>query len=260
MQIESYGEALAYDAAFWMAGLRDPETALEELGELSQQVSKRLRALAIITLLVKARNDLFAHNLIRSGRVRLQYLERLAAAGIEDDHHQASGRSRGFVDALAAGDIELCRKIAAVSRAELHTGHEYEDDYSFAQILHRLVRRVAGDRPAIEAEIGSLLERWKEYRSDDPRIGVVRALSTRDATAFDEAFDELLLARNEEIAAAKARGELEDPIVVAERNVYVEGLALLRLADLAGIPTEDEYRLCPSLARVPLASRPPEDE
>src|SRR5690606_41548326 len=83
MQIESYGEALAYAAAFWMAGLRDPETALEELGELSQQVSKRLRALAIITLLVKARNDLIAHNLIRSGRVRIPQPEPLAAAGIE---------------------------------------------------------------------------------------------------------------------------------------------------------------------------------
>ena len=37
---------------------------------------------------------------------------------------------------------------------------------------------------------------------------------------------------------------------MAERQVYVEGLAMLRIADRLGLKTQGEYLYCPSLARV----------
>jgi hypothetical protein len=41
--------------------------------------------------------------------------------------------------------------------------------------------------------------------------------------------------------------------------VFVEGLAILRLADQAGFPTEPEYPGCPALARLPSTVPPPAD-
>lgn len=261
MRLDEYRESLAYDAAFWMVGLRNPSFPLDELGALSDEVSKKLRALAILVLLAQGESERFLHNLIRSGRARRTYLERLRDAGKTDDHHQVSGRYRAFVDALAAGENELCRSIASLSPADFREGHEYEDDYCFAQILHRLGGggEPSGDRESGASGTAPLFERWEAYRSDDPRMPVCRAIVLRDAPAFEEAFDELLRAREEEITAAKERRQLEEPHVIAERQVYVEGLALLRLAVARGIPASGEYRFCPSLARAPLSSRPPEE-
>jgi hypothetical protein len=53
------------------------------------------------------------------------------------------------------------------------------------------------------------------------------------------------------------RGQLEDVHVLAQRHVSIEGLALLRLADRRGIPTEREYLFCPSLARLPASFQCP---
>ena len=66
------------------------------------------------------------------------------------------------------------------------------------------------------------------------------------------AFADLLHARDLEIEAAKEAGQLEEPHVVALRRVFVEGLAILRLAERRGLRTEREYRYCPSLARTPM--------
>ena len=45
---------------------------------------------------------------------------------------------------------------------------------------------------------------------------------------------------------------MEDPEIVAQRQVFVEGLAILRLAERRGLTTQAEYQYCPSLARVPM--------
>ena len=68
--LAEYSESLAYETAFWLQGVDDPEFPLEELGRLSLEVSERFRALAIILLLSNGSVDLFCHNLIRSGLSR----------------------------------------------------------------------------------------------------------------------------------------------------------------------------------------------
>jgi hypothetical protein len=40
--------------------------------------------------------------------------------------------------------------------------------------------------------------------------------------------------------------------MMAERQVYVEGLALLQIATRLKFATQNEYQYCPSLARVPM--------
>jgi hypothetical protein len=249
MTLQEYLEPLSYDIAFWLAGVTDPASPLEGLGALAQEVSYKLRAAAVIVLLTKGDADGFYHNLIRSGRVRETYLRRVAAAGRLDDHHYASGRYGGFTDAVAAGEWVLAGRIAAASPPDFRDGHEYEDDYCYAQILHRL----ATPAPP-EDEIARFIERFEAYLDGDPspRFDLCKALAQTDQAAFDAAFEDLLAQRDNEIAAAKARGQVEEPPVVALRMVYVEGLAVLRLAEARGLQTEPDYRFCPALARAPM--------
>lgn len=249
MKLSEYGKPLAYDVAFWSQGVTNPAYPIDELGNLSLEVSDKFRSLAIITLVVQADSDQFFHYLVRSGRSRDAYLSRLKKEGIEDDHHRCSGRYEALLDSIAAADLALARDIAGLSPLEFREGHEYDDDYCYAQCLHRLIR----EEPPKD-EFQGFFDRWAAYLEgkDTARLNVCQALLAQDQAAFDEAFEALLDERQATIGEDKERGQIENPPIVAKRHVFVEGLALLRLADIRGLKTQQEYRYCPSLARVPM--------
>jgi hypothetical protein len=251
MKLNEYLDPLAYDIAFSLAGLKEASLPLPQLGDLSLDAGQKLRTAAIIVLLVKGDADGFCHNLIRSGLAREAYLRAARQRGGIDDHHFASGRYDSFLDAVAANDLDLARRIAALSPEDWRDGHEYEDDYCYAQVLHRLVAAPAPDAPGARAYLAQF-ERYLDGEANR-RFDVARALVDADQAAFDAAFEDLLALRDAEIAADKQRGQLEEPQVVAQRAIFVEGLALLRLATIRGLTTQPDYRFCPMVARVPMA-------
>jgi Immunity protein 49 len=247
MNLTEYLEVMAYDIAFWMAAFRNPDYPLDQLGSVCMDVTTKLRAAAIIALLTKADSDLFFHNLIRSARCRLQYLERLRDADRHGEHHQASGRVGPFLDAVAAEDFVTARRIASLAARVWLQGHEYEDDYCYAQLVHGLVAA-----PGETVDFDPLLARFEQVLAGvpDARLDVVHALVRRDQSAFGASFEALLRQRSRQIESQKARHKIEEPAMVAERQVYVEGLALLRIAQRLGLRTQVEYMYCPSLARL----------
>jgi hypothetical protein len=248
MKLGEYFEPLAYDAAFWMLGLDNPSHPIGEMGKLALDVSAKLRVVAIISLLARGNSDGFFHNLMRSGRAREKYLMRVRQELAVTDHHFVAGRYEPFLDSVAAGDWTLARRIIDLSPDDWSSHHEYEDDFLYAQVLHGLVQ----DRPGDFYE--PLLARFEDVIEDSPRgrLDAAKALVAADQPAFEDAFESLLNERAAEIEAADARGQLLEPGVVANREVFVEGLALLRLAGHRGLQTEDEYRFCPGSARVPM--------
>ena len=247
MILEDYIEPGSYDAAFWMAGVYDDEFPIDELGDVSLEVSRKLRTLAITVLVSSGKSNVFFHNLIRSGRARHRYLSRCAAENRLDDHHRSSGRVSPLMDTIASGDHDLARRIVDLSPAEWMQGHEYEDDYCYAQLVHCLLSGDEGRGP-------NLLERFTRFTEGEPnaRLDVSRALISRAQNDFDEAFEQMLRQQEHAIAANKARGELEEPHVIANRRIFIEGLAILRLAEKVGLKTEEEYLFCPSIARIPM--------
>jgi hypothetical protein len=106
-----------------------------------------------------------------------------------------------------------------------------------------------------------LIAKLKAYLGgqESERLAVLEAIAARSAEIFEQAFAALLRGRELEIAANIQRGELEEPHVMADRNVFIEGLAILKLADRLGIPTADEYQFCPSIARQPMTKPMPEE-
>ncbi len=250
MSLADDAEALAYDAAFWLVGFDEPETyELAELGVIAMNLHRKLRGLAIIALLTQGDVDKFCHTLIRSAMVHEVYLQRMRQAQNPDDHHLASGRIDPVLDALAAGDIELAHRIAWMSPRSWFPQREYEDDFCFAQVIHRLIHGVAA--PAVYEPFLLQFERALNGQAS-PRMDVLHALVHKAQPDFDDAFDALLQARQAEIRKAIARAQIEDAAVLAERQVFIEGLALLRLADRQGMKTRGDYLYCPSLARRPM--------
>ncbi|HET8934636.1 MAG TPA: Imm49 family immunity protein [Polyangiales bacterium] len=243
-------EIIAADLAFWSLALKNPSYPISQLGALSLELSDKFRALAIMQLLTEGSTDLFLHNLIRSGRTRELYLQRLAADGVSGQHHQASGRYRPLISLIAAGDIERARHISELSPSEFQLSHEYEDDYCYAQLLSHLLL----DNAAEDARSSALLSQFEGWLEDasNVRLDLCQALLQRDQAAFDDAFEGLLLDHEESIEVEHARGQHEDDAVRAERLVMIEGLAMLRLAQRQGLQTADDYRYCPSLARAPM--------
>ncbi len=245
MNLAPYAEAVAYDAAFWLSAFTNPAFPVTQLGEVSIGASDKLRTLAIIALVSKGDHRAFTHNLVRSGRCRLSYLQRVQASG-QADHHDASARIAPFFDAVAAADFALARQIAALSPREWRQGHEYEDDFCHAQIAHAVLAPVA-DLARTEA----LFARWEQVLDGQPdaRLPVLRSLAGRDKDGFDPAFEALVQQRDDALAAERARARIEEFDVIAARQLFVDGLALLRMATQLGLKTQAEYRGCPSLAR-----------
>jgi hypothetical protein len=150
-------------------------------------------------------------------------------------------------DAIAANDYGLAVQIIEASPSEFMQGHEYEDDFCYAQLLHGLIT-------GSDARASDLLARFEAYVEGAPngRYLTAKSLSDRRQSDFNEAFEQLLRDRQQEIAKEIERGQIESPHVVMARRIFVEGLAILRLAEKMGLQTEEEYRFCPSLARVPM--------
>jgi Immunity protein 49 len=249
VKLSEYLDILSYDVAFWLTAFRNPDYPPAQLGDVCVQVTAKLRTAAIIALLTKGSSDSFHHNLIRSARCRIAYLERLRQEGILDDHHQGSGRIDPFLDSVAAADFGSARQIVQLSLREWLEGHEYEEDFCYAQIVHGLIT-VPTDLSRLEL----LFDRF-EVASEgrkDARLDVCRAIARRDQHAFDEAFDGLIAERAKHIEAERARNRIEEPTMMAERQVYVEGLALLQIAGRLRFSTEAEYAFCPSIARAPM--------
>jgi len=247
MKLEDRIDPESYETAFWMAGIYDPDVPFEQLGGLAAEVCQKLRTIAISVLSAHGKVNGFYHNLIRSGLVRERYLTRCVQEGHLLDHHRSSGWYSAMMDTLAGGEFHLARRIAELSPSDFRPGHEYEDDFCYIQLIHSLIGVTT--RPAQD-----LLAEFEAYVEDEAnvRLNVIRSLLDSSQTAFEMAFTDLLLEREGYINTEIENGRLEDLYFNASRRIFVEGLAILRLAEKVGLRTEREYQFCPSIARIPM--------
>lgn len=214
------------------------------------------RVLAICRLLQDADVEGFAHGLCKAGQARLALLEGVAQGAVSAGPESLiASDNAGFSDALAAGDLDTARAIARLSASRYAQGLEYEEDFLFSRFLHLHVLAPQD----MEAQ-ARLLERWeKVVDSGDPdlRLGVCQALHAADAGRLPDAFQALVDARGREFRQYRKQLDFDPEVAATVGAVYLDGLALARLAGLASLPVPEAMEWLPALARVPLGMRLP---
>ncbi|MGC3999318.1 MAG: Imm49 family immunity protein [Anaeromyxobacter sp.] len=164
-----------------------------------------------------------------------------------------AAESLPWFDAVAAGADALAAGIARAAAPAWTPGEEYEDDFLYPRVLMSHF----GER-APAAQVGALLDRLDALTAGaDPRAGLCRGLVERDQARFEEALDQVVARRSEDLDQRRQRGMLPAEEGATEARIWVELLALVRLAQVSGLVVEPDHPLAPSLARRLDRARPP---
>ncbi|HLP43518.1 MAG TPA: Imm49 family immunity protein [Fibrobacteria bacterium] len=158
---------------------------------------------------------------------------------------KATGKAEPFFDALACNDAFGVRQIAAASPDRLNPDLEYEEDLLYMRALMDLDAGVGDNLP-------NYLARWKSLSEGrlDLRLDIVRALSERNEEAFNFGLGTLMgELRDEYEKGARKDVYLQEDLQTVLR-LSVEGLALARLAERAGMIPDREFPLMPAVARI----------
>ncbi|KYF90962.1 hypothetical protein BE20_03445 [Sorangium cellulosum] len=225
---------------------------VRELGDTYEDAARCLEALGCCKLLLEMDPARFHRDLVWAGYARRRFLRRSAAEKNEVDHHLARSRCDSFFCAIAAGALALADEIGSLSPTVWIPEGEYEEDFAYFRFLHLFLRGAGPTAPLVEQMKSAL-------GASSPRLAVVEAFEASDADAFEAAFTALVDDRNDRVDRDKTM--FSDDVTFAPRaSVFVEGLALLRIAELRRLgPRQREYPRCPYAARAVSVSPQPED-
>ena len=210
------------------------------------------RLMGIGALLLLGDAETLQSHLYRSGRTFLALVLQSGGASTF-----ALSRISPFFDALAAGDVQGAREMAVLAPRARQVDLEYEEDFLYVRFLmdHCLLGQS-------EAEGRRCLERFESVLqgSEEPRLDVCRALLARDEQGIEEALLRLVSAQQQRYVWLHERGSLSRETWATEAKVCVEGLALLVLAEQAGLSTpRSDHPGLPYLARCRQPPREPPD-
>ncbi|QSQ26647.1 immunity 49 family protein [Pyxidicoccus parkwayensis] len=226
----------------------------EGTGDTLASIAMAYRVLAICALLRNADSERFARLLCKSGQVRLHLLERVPLGLKVPAPVLAVSNDVGFCAALAGGDLVTATKIAAHSPRARFEGWEDEEDFLFFHFLQQLLRAPSEADPLLR-----LLDRWNQVVDGDvtPFFSVCQALLGSDAYRFSTALGEMVEARKDNLRKYRKQLDFDPELHATEGKVYLNGLALIRLAESRGIPACERYELLPRpalMARCPTLS------
>jgi len=230
-------------------GLKGGNLSLRDREDLLHALSDSYRVAGIAALLTEADVAEFQRCLAHSGQARLQVLA--LAPHQPPERFRCASHLGPFFDALASGTKGLALEIARQSPAQWAGDEEWEEDFRYARFLHALL--IAGNSPT--SEVGAALAAFQ--RADDAgaqrpssRRKLAEALVTRHQESFDDALEELLQEHQQEAQERKERGPLLNPARHhTGKAIFIEGVALLGIAEACSLRTRREYPGIPGIAR-----------
>lgn len=230
-----------------LGGLRSAKGVA--LAEAGSDLCIALRTTAVASLLVELDIDRFHHSLIRSALVRIHVLERTPPDVQRTTRFCSASRSSSFFDALAAGRFDLASTIATLSPRQWTPRFEYEDDFLYARFMYDLVAM----GPQAE-HLPALLDRFEDVLEGAPsdQLDLCRLFLDPDRGGFERTFNSMVSARSEWVEFQFRSIGRDELSFAGEQHIWIEGLAILRLAESRGIAVKPEYRFCPREARMPM--------
>jgi hypothetical protein len=211
-----------------------------------EELCMHFHVVAVATLLVDGNPQGFFLNLCRAAENWRRLLKHLRSRSLP---LPPSRHTAPLLGATAAGAWDLSRQVAELSETRWLPEEEYRSEHAQAQLLQALVE--SGAREVVLPKVEALEALGDEGGLD--LVACVRALLDGDGAAFTEAFRHGVLVHGEEV---EKRAKLfTTPVTrfAPQRAIWMQGLALLRLAERAGIaPYDEHFRYCPPLARMPM--------
>lgn len=197
------------------------------------------RRRGIALLLQKGQGLLLHRDLQRSGAAYAAFLQ------WTDEQGRVASKAAPFFDAVACGDAVAAASIAKQTATSVQPDEEYEDDF--------LCMRWLMGRFYLRQDPGALAALLRRYEvvldgAEDPRFLICQALQNGDASLFDGSLQALIDTREADYAAGIEAENIPEEEWATEGKIYVEGLALLRLAASLGLAVQADYRFIPSLA------------
>lgn len=227
----------------------------DEAGHLYEGLVDAFEGLAIGKMLLEYDAELFRDRLVYAASARRQFYQ-VCLRDEATPLHRARSRTDALFCAITARADAYVRDLVRLSPPGWVPDGEYEDDYCYHAIVSSEVDPDAADLPDIETLLGRF-ETALEGASS-ARIDVCRALAADDPAAFREAFADLLVERAtwaNELSVSRS----DQPAFLMSRHVFVEGLALLVIAEGRGWPMPDRYAYCPEPARLGPPTAAPDD-
>jgi len=212
------------------------------------EISQYYRTLAVCELSTELDVDRFFHLLIHGALTRKYLLERCAKEGLRGEPEQRASILGPVFDAIVANQFVLARELMHLSSHSPCEGFEDSIDFAYAGVIEALLVPGAAGSPALRDAL-TAYEIALEGEAD-PRLTVCEALATRDAEAFEPAIEGLIENHRRDMKKLEVSIRSSEGSYAADCALFVEGLALLRIADRLGVPTKAEYSLCPSVARM----------
>ncbi|MFP2930245.1 hypothetical protein ACLESO_34630 [Pyxidicoccus sp. 3LG] len=205
------------------------------------EVCAHSRQLGCGLLLIDLDADGFQHSLFQSARLYEWLLNQRASTPGLDAYYLCKSRAQPLLDALALNQLELARSIGAKLDSPWAPKMEPEEDFRYFDLLSGPLL----SRQADEARLGAF-ERSLEEPS--ARFDVLAAITRQDADAFWNALSTLTRQWEDAIEADRREDSLDAYFAETEASIFVEGIALVRLAGLWGIPAKERLPFMPAEA------------
>lgn len=209
-----------------------PAAERHVLLEQYDDVAHHLFTIAVATLLVDGESSKFILNLVRCAEngVRFLALFRKRRVGLPP-----ASRNIPLLAALAAGDFQRAAQQAALARRDLAIADcEYESERLWARVIQLLAEAETPDAAQVSAVLKAL-ETCEGGDAFTDQAALIVPLLEQDRAAFETALV-AAQATHERRIEERARA-FATPVTrfAPHRFIWLEGLALLKLAERANI-------------------------
>jgi hypothetical protein len=180
----------------------------------------------------------FRAGLIESAQIYQRVLDAAEAGQKLDPYYLTRTQAEPLFDALAAGNLPLAKSIAERLPKEWKLDLEPAEDSFFMAVIAALI---AGE-PARQQ-----LEEMEKTVTQGPRWAIATSLVNLASEAFEEALAELIEEQRSRVAGRRQGSRIDPYDDATTANLFVQGIALVRLARHLGIRTADQYPLIPDV-------------
>ena len=213
-------------------------------------VSACYRVLAACALLLETDTNAYFSHLENAANARLDFLHHVNSGATVEPRYLALSKDLGFTCALASDDWATAEEISRLSHKKHTASVEYEDDFLFSYFMHTLLLETDNT-----GKFEVMLARWEEVLegADSGFFDVCQSLCERNADNYEVAFESLLASRTAQLDTYAAQVSADQELLAVERGLFIDAIAVAKLAEKIGLQTNGTYLLMPKLA---LSERP----